>query len=139
MAELYLRHIRVVQPSGPYMICGYYMGGTVALEVAHQLREQGDEVVFWVFSKLITGSIFVKRILSIGLTIGGRKLFSTGATFYFSMHHKSECFLLRNGIRCDNNEHKFGGSHSSRCSSDGKKQMHLQGKRLTQTSGFPQS
>ncbi|MBV7338368.1 hypothetical protein KFU94_61105 [Chloroflexi bacterium TSY] len=46
MAELYLRHIQEVQPRGPYMICGYCMGGTVALELAHQLREQGDEVAF---------------------------------------------------------------------------------------------
>lgn len=44
MAALYLRHIRKVQPHGPYFLGGYCMGGTVALEMAQQLKAQGEDV-----------------------------------------------------------------------------------------------
>ena len=36
--------IRETQPEGPYLLLGYCSGGTVALEVAHQLIAQGEEV-----------------------------------------------------------------------------------------------
>ncbi len=44
MAEAYLNEIREFQPHGPYMLGGYCMGGTVALEIARQLYEQDEEV-----------------------------------------------------------------------------------------------
>lgn len=44
MAALYVGQIRTVQPHGPYFLGGYCMGGTVAYEVAQQLRAAGDEV-----------------------------------------------------------------------------------------------
>jgi thioesterase domain-containing protein/acyl carrier protein len=44
MAELYLHHIRRVQPSGPYYLGGYSGGGVVALHIAHLLRAQGAHV-----------------------------------------------------------------------------------------------
>lgn len=36
--------IREVQPHGPYLLIGYCSGGTVALEIAHQLIALGEEV-----------------------------------------------------------------------------------------------
>lgn len=36
--------IRDTQPHGPYLLLGYCSGGTVALEVAHQLIAMGEEV-----------------------------------------------------------------------------------------------
>jgi phthiocerol/phenolphthiocerol synthesis type-I polyketide synthase E len=44
MAAIYAGEIRKVQPRGPYFIGGYCMGGTVAYEVAQQLRGQGETV-----------------------------------------------------------------------------------------------
>ena len=45
MAAYYVQQIRQVQPSGPYYLGGYCMGGNVAYEVARQLKEQGEEVL----------------------------------------------------------------------------------------------
>ena len=44
MAALYVREIQSVQPQGPYLLGGYCMGGTIALEMAQQLKAQGQEV-----------------------------------------------------------------------------------------------
>jgi phthiocerol/phenolphthiocerol synthesis type-I polyketide synthase E len=44
MAALYLKEIRRVQPHGPYFLGGYCGGGTIAFEVAQQLRTDGEPV-----------------------------------------------------------------------------------------------
>jgi FkbH-like protein len=44
MAEDYLRHMRSVQPQGPYFLAGLSSGGRVAFEIAQQLRAQGESV-----------------------------------------------------------------------------------------------
>jgi pimeloyl-ACP methyl ester carboxylesterase len=44
MAAHYIQEIRKVQPHGPYRLLGYSFGGTVALEMAHQLRAAGEIV-----------------------------------------------------------------------------------------------
>jgi phthiocerol/phenolphthiocerol synthesis type-I polyketide synthase E len=44
MAALYVKQIRKVQTYGPYFLGGYCMGGTVAYEVAQQLRASGETV-----------------------------------------------------------------------------------------------
>lgn len=44
MASGYVREIRRVRPHGPYFVGGYCGGGTIALEVAQQLRALGEEV-----------------------------------------------------------------------------------------------
>jgi len=43
-ATYYLSEIRKIQPKGPYFFLGYSFGGTTALEIAHQLRDQGEQV-----------------------------------------------------------------------------------------------
>jgi thioesterase domain-containing protein/NRPS condensation-like uncharacterized protein len=43
-AAFYLTEIRERQPKGPYYFLGYSFGGTVALEIAHQLEALGDKV-----------------------------------------------------------------------------------------------
>jgi amino acid adenylation domain-containing protein len=48
MAAYYIHAIRQVAPIGPYSIGGYSAGGAIALEIAHQLREQGEEVALLV-------------------------------------------------------------------------------------------
>jgi aspartate racemase len=44
MAKHYISDIRKVQPHGPYRLGGVCLGGIVALEMAHQLRAQGEDV-----------------------------------------------------------------------------------------------
>jgi thioesterase domain-containing protein len=44
MAAEYLANMRTLQPQGPYFLGGYSFGGLVAFEMAHQLRQQGQEV-----------------------------------------------------------------------------------------------
>jgi thioesterase domain-containing protein len=44
MAEHYLAAIRRVQPQGPYQLAGWSFGGTVALEMAQQLKKAGEAV-----------------------------------------------------------------------------------------------
>jgi amino acid adenylation domain-containing protein len=44
VARRYVNEIRQVQPHGPYMLGGYCLGGTLALEMAHQLVELGETV-----------------------------------------------------------------------------------------------
>lgn len=44
MASHYVREMRELQPEGPYFIGGRSLGGMIAFEMAHQLREQGQEI-----------------------------------------------------------------------------------------------
>jgi amino acid adenylation domain-containing protein len=44
MATHYVRELRAFQPAGPYHLGGYCMGGSVAYEMARQLRRQGESV-----------------------------------------------------------------------------------------------
>src|ERR1700722_1244835 len=43
MAADYIRSIRSVQPEGPYFIGGFSAGGVVALEMAQQLKDPGQQ------------------------------------------------------------------------------------------------
>ncbi|WP_189093961.1 non-ribosomal peptide synthetase [Nocardia jinanensis] len=44
LADRYIAEIRSVQPRGPYHLLGYSLGGTIAHEIAVQLRRAGDTV-----------------------------------------------------------------------------------------------
>ena len=44
MAACYIDAIKTVSPRGPYLLGGYSSGGTVAFEMAQQLRARGDHV-----------------------------------------------------------------------------------------------
>jgi aspartate racemase len=44
LAARYVREIRSVQPHGPYHLLGYSLGGTIAHEIAVQIRRDGDAV-----------------------------------------------------------------------------------------------
>jgi FkbH-like protein len=44
MAKCYLAEIRNLQPQGPYLLGGQCWGGTVAFEMAQQLKAEGQEV-----------------------------------------------------------------------------------------------
>ncbi len=44
VAARYINEIRQIQPHGPYMLGGYCLGGTLALEMAQQLVQSGETV-----------------------------------------------------------------------------------------------
>ncbi|HAU1765486.1 TPA: amino acid adenylation domain-containing protein [Legionella pneumophila] len=44
MAKSYAKAIQKLQPNGPYYLVGYSFGGTVLYEVAHLLREAGQDI-----------------------------------------------------------------------------------------------
>jgi len=44
MAKHYAAEIRTIQPQGPYFIGGGSFGGSVSLEIARQLRKEGQEI-----------------------------------------------------------------------------------------------
>jgi amino acid adenylation domain-containing protein len=44
IAAEHVREIRIIQPHGPYFIGGACVGGVVALEIAQQLRAQGEPI-----------------------------------------------------------------------------------------------
>ena len=49
LATEMIRQIRQVRPTGPYYLCGYSMGGTVAHEIACQLADEGSvkKIILW--------------------------------------------------------------------------------------------
>lgn len=44
MASFYLKHIKSIQPTGPYLIGGASFGASVAAQIAHDLNLQNDQV-----------------------------------------------------------------------------------------------
>ena len=46
MARFYVGEVRKLQPRGPYLLAGFSFGGLVALEMAQQLRSEGETVEF---------------------------------------------------------------------------------------------
>lgn len=44
MSTHYYNQIRVVQPEGPYLLCGYSLGGIIALEIAAMIQNAGHLV-----------------------------------------------------------------------------------------------
>jgi thioesterase domain-containing protein len=44
IAEYHLAQVRAVQPSGPYSLIGWSMGGALAVEIAGRLRHSGEQI-----------------------------------------------------------------------------------------------
>jgi amino acid adenylation domain-containing protein len=44
IAALYIREMQSIQPAGPYYLCGYSFGGSLAFEIARQMEQQKIEV-----------------------------------------------------------------------------------------------
>lgn len=55
MADHYVREISRVQPTGPYYLAGYSLGGPVAFEMAQRLRSAGQQVAFLCMINAPTG------------------------------------------------------------------------------------
>jgi thioesterase domain-containing protein len=56
MAARYLAAVREHQPAGPYALAGWSFGGLVALEMAQQLRRQGEHSRLLIFDTSLAGT-----------------------------------------------------------------------------------
>lgn len=78
LAAYFVDAIRQQQPSGPYFVAGYCMGGVTAFEIAAQLRARGDEVALCALFRTSCPTMFWKRYLvssiaaSVFVSIRGR-------------------------------------------------------------------
>jgi amino acid adenylation domain-containing protein len=70
MAKAYIEEIKQYQPVGPYFLCGGSMGGTIAFEVAQQLKKRGDKI-----EKLLMFDTFGPRSQMVTYTRDDRSLF----------------------------------------------------------------
>jgi thioesterase domain-containing protein len=57
MAACYVREMRSAQPEGPYFLGGLSFGGAVALEMAMQLRGEGQEIGLLVLFDTFPGTL----------------------------------------------------------------------------------
>jgi aspartate racemase len=44
MASLYIQEMQIIQPHGPYFLCGFSMGGEIAFEMSQQLLKMREQV-----------------------------------------------------------------------------------------------
>lgn len=75
MARDYIKEIQITNPNGPYCLAGFSLGGTIAFEMARQLREQGKEVKIvaefdtYVFPDYYFKNPLKKKIVGVGYDI----------------------------------------------------------------------
>jgi thioesterase domain-containing protein len=75
MATIYLASVREVQPHGPYILMGWSFGGLVALQMAHELGTQGEQVAFLGLLDTYTPSLVPEQpILAEEVVIQGETL-----------------------------------------------------------------
>lgn len=94
MAAHYIREIKLVQPTGPYLLAGGSMGGTLAFEVARQLTELGDSVEKLIMFDTFGPNINIKsydpaersffKDLKISLEYRGKSLLNKVRTLLFN-------------------------------------------------------
>ncbi|MGX7724478.1 non-ribosomal peptide synthetase [Rhodococcus pyridinivorans] len=70
-ARRYLKHIRRIQPHGPYVFVGHSLGGVIAMDVARLLEDRGETV---------SAVVCLDTILDGPLTEGGPELPRTSTT-----------------------------------------------------------
>nr|XP_023019448.1 fatty acid synthase-like [Leptinotarsa decemlineata] len=71
IARSYIKHVKNIQPKGPYLFCGYSFGGVLSLEMANQLESEGEVVDI----VSIEGSTqFVKNTLEPGFARVGKSV-----------------------------------------------------------------
>ncbi|MDB9312398.1 amino acid adenylation domain-containing protein [Spirulina sp. CS-785/01] len=46
LADIYIKDMQTLQPTGPYHLIGVSFGGRIAFEMAHKLQAQGEKVAF---------------------------------------------------------------------------------------------
>lgn len=77
LTRAFLQEVQMVQPQGPYQICGYSFGGTSAFDLAQALRAKGHEVALILLDCVVyQGSPRVKLLCSAFMRQGIHKTLS---------------------------------------------------------------
>jgi thioesterase domain-containing protein/acyl carrier protein len=109
MASYYLKDLVALQPSGPYNLGGYCLGGAIALEMAQQLQARGERVglvaMLDTFNDYLTTHQPRKRWLSVWRFL--QNLWFHSANFYLAgkkhrwnfVREKWDTALTRGAIR----------------------------------------
>ncbi|MBI1959904.1 MAG: amino acid adenylation domain-containing protein, partial [Candidatus Rokubacteria bacterium] len=70
MAADHVTTLRSVRPKGPYLLGGYCNGGLVALEVARQLLDMGEEVGRVILLDATAPGLWLRTLLRLGAGVG---------------------------------------------------------------------
>lgn len=98
MAALYVKEIRKLKPHGPYFLCGYCMGGTVAFEVAQQLRAGGEVIALLALFDTIESSSLGRPSFWAQSYYNGQRLMFHTANF-LSLDSEGKAKFLRDKTR----------------------------------------
>ena len=80
MAQEYLGIVRALQPSGPYFMGGWSMGGVIAYEMAQQVQRRGEEVrALYLLDAILFTGFECKRLRS------GVRAFTERDPFYSTL------------------------------------------------------
>jgi thioesterase domain-containing protein len=113
IARQYIKEIRSVQSSGPYYLGGYCLGGTIAFEIAQQLRQAGESIAL--VALLETYNLKSRPPVSIALKLlrkvqniyfqSGNLMLSRGSSRFFAekvrvelSRFKVQCEILRSRV-----------------------------------------
>ncbi|WP_165864188.1 non-ribosomal peptide synthetase [Capsulimonas corticalis] len=94
LAAYYIKHMRAVQPQGPYHLCGLSFGGLVAFEMARQLRASGQKV-----ASLIVFDTLAPGLKDAGSQTGSKVRRVGRAARYAVLFHRENLSACRPGDR----------------------------------------
>ncbi len=60
LARGYVRQVQKIQPRGPYLLGGFSAGGTIAFQMAHELRAAGEEIALLVLCETKSNEVYLK-------------------------------------------------------------------------------
>ncbi len=70
LAAHYVKEIQAIQPSGPYLLGGYCVGGRVVFEIAQQLQAQGQQMALLTLIQTLSSDPLYARYQSLLLRSG---------------------------------------------------------------------
>ncbi|HSU65471.1 MAG TPA: beta-ketoacyl synthase N-terminal-like domain-containing protein, partial [Tepidisphaeraceae bacterium] len=79
MAAAFIKHVRAVQPHGPYRLGGYSFGGSVAFEMARQLESTGESTCLLALLDAYAPGAFQKRPFPVRVATHLRQLWKMPA------------------------------------------------------------
>lgn len=75
MAAAYVKEVRALQPNGPYYLGGYCMGGTIAYEMARQLKAQGQQIALLALMDTLNWANAKPKTWADSLSVASQKLY----------------------------------------------------------------
>ena len=78
IAAFLIGHVRRVQPRGPYAMIGYSFGGTVAYEMAQQLRAAGEEIAVLGMLDTFANIKMARKPLAARVLVHARRIAAAG-------------------------------------------------------------